>query len=232
MLESLKEKVWKANLDLVKNKRVLFTWGNVSEIDRASGLVVIKPSGVEYDGMKPTDMVVVDLNGKVVEGDLRPSSDTPTHLEFYKAFPEIGGVTHTHSTFATAWAQAGRAIPFYGTTHADYFYGDIPCARALTQSEIEGEYEKNTGLAIVETFRKGNLKPLEVPGVLIKSHGVFAFGKDADNSVYNATVIEEVAKMAAVTEAVNPQVKRADLFMMEKHYQRKHGKNAYYGQKK
>ena len=178
MLESLKEKVWKANLDLVKNKLVLFTWGNVSEIDRASGLVVIKPSGVEYDGMKPTDMVVVDLNGKVVEGDLRPSSDTPTHLEFYKAFPEIGGVTHTHSTFATAWAQAGRAIPFYGTTHADYFYGDIPCARALTQAEIEGEYEKNTGLAIVETFRKGNLKPLEVPGVLIKSHGVFAFGKD------------------------------------------------------
>lgn len=232
MLESLKEKVWKANLDLVKNKLVLFTWGNVSEIDRASGLVVIKPSGVEYDGMKPDDMVVVDLNGKVVEGDLRPSSDTPTHLEFYKAFPEIGGVTHTHSTFATAWAQAGRAIPFYGTTHADYFYGDIPCARALTQAEIEGEYEKNTGLAIVETFRKGNLKPLEVPGVLIKSHGVFAFGKDADNSVYNATVIEEVAKMAAVTEAVNPQVKRADLFMMEKHYQRKHGKNAYYGQKK
>ncbi len=232
MLESLKEKVWKANLDLVKNKLVLFTWGNVSEIDRASGLVVIKPSGVEYDGMKPADMVVVDLNGKVVEGDLRPSSDTPTHLEFYKAFPEIGGVTHTHSTFATAWAQAGRAIPFYGTTHADYFYGDIPCARALTQAEIEGEYEKNTGLAIVETFRKGNLKPLEVPGVLIKSHGVFAFGKDADNSVYNATVIEEVAKMAAVTEAVNPQVKRADLFMMEKHYQRKHGKNAYYGQKK
>ena len=210
----------------------MFTWGNVSEIDRASGLVVIKPSGVEYDGMKPADMVVVDLNGKVVEGDLRPSSDTPTHLEFYKAFPEIGGVTHTHSTFATAWAQAGRAIPFYGTTHADYFYGDIPCARALTQAEIEGEYEKNTGLAIVETFRKGNLKPLEVPGVLIKSHGVFAFGKDADNSVYNATVIEEVAKMAAVTEAVNPQVKRADLFMMEKHYQRKHGKNAYYGQKK
>ena len=232
MLESLKEKVWKANLDLVKNKLVLFTWGNVSEIDRASGLVVIKPSGVEYDGMKPADMVVVDLNGKVVEGDLRPSSDTPTHLEFYKAFPEIGGVTHTHSTFATAWAQAGRAIPFYATTHADYFYGDIPCARALTQAEIEGEYEKNTGLAIVETFRKGNLKPLEVPGVLIKSHGVFAFGKDADNSVYNATVIEEVAKMAAVTEAVNPQVKRADLFMMEKHYQRKHGKNAYYGQKK
>lgn len=232
MLEELKEKVLKANLDLVKNKLVLFTWGNVSEIDRKSGLVVIKPSGVDYDSMKANDMVVVDLNGKVVEGDLRPSSDTPTHLEFYKAFPDVGGVTHTHSTFATAWAQAGRAIPFYGTTHADYFYGDIPCARALTQAEIEGEYEKNTGLAIVEKFQRDGLKPLEVPGVLIKSHGVFAFGKDGDQSVYHATVIEEVAKMATITEAVNPQVSRADMFMMEKHYMRKHGKNAYYGQKK
>ena len=232
MLEELKEKVLKANLDLVKNKLVLFTWGNVSEIDRKSGLVVIKPSGVDYDSMKASDMVVVDLNGKVVEGDLRPSSDTPTHLEFYKAFPDVGGVTHTHSTFATAWAQAGRAIPFYGTTHADYFYGDIPCARALTQAEIEGEYEKNTGLAIVEKFQRDGLKPLEVPGVLIKSHGVFAFGKDGDQSVYHATVIEEVAKMATITEAVNPQVSRADMFMMEKHYMRKHGKNAYYGQKK
>ena len=232
MLEELKEKVLKANLDLVKNKLVLFTWGNVSEIDRKSGLVVIKPSGVDYDSMKASDMVVVDLSGKVVEGDLRPSSDTPTHLEFYKAFPDVGGVTHTHSTFATAWAQAGRAIPFYGTTHADYFYGDIPCARALTQAEIEGEYEKNTGLAIVEKFQGDGLKPLEVPGVLIKSHGVFAFGKDGDQSVYHATVIEEVAKMATITEAVNPQVSRADMFMMEKHYMRKHGKNAYYGQKK
>ena len=232
MLEELKEKVLKANLDLVKNKLVLFTWGNVSEIDRKSGLVVIKPSGVDYDSMKANDMVVVDLNGKVVEGDLRPSSDTPTHLEFYKAFSDVGGVTHTHSTFATAWAQAGRAIPFYGTTHADYFYGDIPCARALTQAEIEGEYEKNTGLAIVEKFQRDGLKPLEVPGVLIKSHGVFAFGKDGDQSVYHATVIEEVAKMATITEAVNPQVSRADMFMMEKHYMRKHGKNAYYGQKK
>ena len=232
MLEQLKEKVLKANLDLVKNKLVLFTWGNVSEIDRASGLIVIKPSGVSYDDMKAEDMVVVDLNGKVVEGKLRPSSDTPTHIEFYKAFPDVGGVTHTHSTFATAWAQAGRDIPFYGTTHADYFYGDIPCARSLTQAEIEGEYEKNTGLAIIEKFRGDGLKPLEVPGVLIKSHGVFAFGKDGAGSVYNATVIEEVAKMAYITEGINPNVQRADKFMMEKHYQRKHGKNAYYGQKR
>ena len=201
MLEALKEKVLKANLDLVKHKLVLFTWGNVSEIDRESGLVVIKPSGVEYDDMKASDMVVVDLNGKVVEGDLRPSSDTPTHLELYKAFPDLGGVTHTHSTFATSWAQAGRNIP-----------------------------EKNTGLVIIEKFRMEGLKPLEVPGVLVKSHGVFAFGKDGDNSVYNATVIEEVAKMATITEIVNPNVERADQFMMDKHYLRKHGKNAYYGQ--
>lgn len=232
MLEGLKKKVLKANLDMVKHRLVLFTWGNVSEIDRESGLIVIKPSGVEYDEMTEKDMVVVDLNGNVVEGDLRPSSDTPTHIEFYKAFPDVGGVTHTHSTYATAWAQAGRSIPFYGTTHADYFYGDIPCARSLTKEEIEGEYEKNTGLAIVEKFQKDGLNPLEVPGVLIKSHGVFAFGKDGDGSVYNATVIEEVAKMAAITEAVNPQVQRADRFMMDKHYLRKHGKNAYYGQSK
>ena len=230
MLEKLKEKVLQANLDLVKHKLVLFTWGNVSEIDRESGLIVIKPSGVSYDDMTADDMVVVDLDGKVVEGKLRPSSDTPTHVEFYKAFPNVGGVTHTHSTFATSWAQAGRDIPFYGTTHADYFYGDIPCARSLTKEEIEGEYEKNTGLVIIERFKKDNLNPIEVPGVLIKSHGVFAFGKDADGSVYNATVIEEVAKMAFITEQVNPQVQRADKFMMDKHYLRKHGKNAYYGQ--
>mgnify|MGYP002557099664 CR=1 FL=1 len=230
MLEELKRKVLKANLDLVKNGLVLYTWGNVSEMDRASGLLVIKPSGVSYDGMTEEDMVVVDLSGNVVEGKWRPSSDTPTHIEFYKAFPDVNGVTHTHSTFATSWAQAGRDIPFYGTTHADYFYGDIPCARSLTQEEIEGEYEKNTGLVIVERFQKDSIKPLEVPGVLIKSHGVFAFGKDAAASVYNATVIEEVAKMAFITESVNPKVQRADRFMMEKHYLRKHGKNAYYGQ--
>ena len=232
MLEELKKKVLKDNLDLVKNKLVLFTWGNVSQIDRESGLIVIKPSGVEYDEMTADDMVVVDLEGKVVEGHYRPSSDTPTHIEFYKAFPEVGGVTHTHSTFATAWAQAGRSIPFYGTTHADYFYGDIPCARALTEEEILGEYEKNTGLAIIEKFRTNNIDPTAVPGVLIKSHGVFAFGKDGANSVYNATVIEEVAKMATITEAVNPSVVRAEQFMMDKHYNRKHGKNAYYGQSK
>ena len=230
MLEELKRKVLKANLDLVKNGLVLYTWGNVSEMDRAGGLLVIKPSGVSYDGMTEEDMVVVDLNGNVVEGKWRPSSDTPTHIEFYKAFPDVNGVTHTHSTFATSWAQAGRDIPFYGTTHADYFYGDIPCARSLTQEEIEGEYEKNTGLVIVERFQKDGIKPLEVPGVLIKSHGVFAFGKDAAASVYNATVIEEVAKMAFITESVNPKVQRADRFMMDKHYLRKHGKNAYYGQ--
>ncbi len=232
MLEQLKEKVLKANLQLVKNHLVLFTWGNVSEIDRESGLFVIKPSGVEYDDMTADDMVVCDLKGNVVEGHYRPSSDTPTHIEFYKAFPNIGGVTHTHSTYATAWAQAGRSIPFYGTTHADYFYGDIPCARSLTKEEIEGEYEKNTGLAIIEKFQKDNIDPAAVPGVLIKSHGVFAFGKDGDNSVYNATVIEEVARMATITEQVNPQVVRADQFMMDKHYNRKHGKNAYYGQSK
>ena len=230
MLEELKKKVLQANLDLVKHKLVLFTWGNVSQIDRESGLVVIKPSGVSYDDMTADDMVVVDLNGKVVDGRLRPSSDTPTHIEFYKAFPDVGGVTHTHSTFATSWAQAGRDIPFYGTTHADYFYGDIPCARSLTQEEIEGEYEKNTGLVIIERFRKDNIKPIEVPGVLIKSHRVIAFGKHADASVYNATLIEQVAKMAYINEQVNPQVQRADKFMMDKHYLRKHGKNAYYGQ--
>ncbi|MBO5525335.1 MAG: L-ribulose-5-phosphate 4-epimerase [Clostridia bacterium] len=232
MLEELKKKVLKDNLDLVKNKLVLFTWGNVSQIDRESGLIVIKPSGVEYDNMTAEDMVVVDLEGNVVEGHYRPSSDTPTHIEFYKAFPNVGGVTHTHSTYATAWAQAGRSIPFYGTTHADYFYGDIPCARSLTKEEIEGEYEKNTGLAIIEKFNSNGIDPMAVPGVLIKSHGVFAFGKDGAGSVYNATVIEEVAKMATITEQVNPNVERADQFMMDKHYNRKHGKNAYYGQGK
>lgn len=232
MLEELKKRVLKANLDLVKHRLVLFTWGNVSAIDRERGLIVIKPSGVEYERLTADDMVVVDLDGKTVEGSLRPSSDTPTHLALYQAFPQLGGVTHTHSTYATAWAQAGRDVPFYGTTHADYFYGDIPCARAMTQAEIEGDYEKNTGLAIAETFQKRGLNPLEVPAVLVKSHGVFAFGTDAEQSVYHAAVAEEVAKMATITEAVNPQAARADKFMLEKHYLRKHGKNAYYGQKK
>ena len=232
MLEELKKNVLRANLDLVENKLVLFTWGNVSGRDAESGLVVIKPSGVAYADMKAEDMVVVDMNGKVVEGRLRPSSDTPTHLEMYRAYPEIFGVTHTHSTFATSWAQSGRDIPFYGTTHADYFYGDIPCARALTREEVEGEYEKNTGLVILERFRRDGLSPLEVPGVLVRSHGVFAFGKNADESVHNATVLEEIAKMAFITESVQPHTPRAAKYMLDKHYLRKHGKNAYYGQEK
>lgn len=229
MLEELKEKVCKANLDLVKYKVVIFTWGNVSAIDRESGLVVIKPSGVDYSVMKPDDMVVVDMDGNVVEGDLRPSTDLPTHLELYKAFPDIGGCVHTHSMNATSWAQAGRGIPFYGTTHADYFHGEIPCTRALTADEINTEYEKNTGLVIAE--RMNGIPPLTMPGILVKSHGVFSWGKDADNAVHNAVVIEAVAEMALKTELINPDVQPAADELLEKHYQRKHGKNAYYGQK-
>ncbi len=229
MLEELKEKVYKANLDLVKNGLVIFTWGNVSSIDREKGLFVIKPSGVDYEKMRADDMVVVDINGRVIEGALRPSSDMPTHLELYKAFKTVGSITHTHSTYATSWAQAGRDIPFYGTTHADYFYGDIPCARGLTKEEIESDYEKNTGLVIAEKFN--NIDPLAVPAVLVKSHGTFSFGKNADDAVHNAVVCEQVAKMALMTEQLNPQVKKADQFLLDKHYNRKHGKNAYYGQK-
>ena len=228
MLEATKERVLEANLDLVRHGLVLFTWGNVSEIDRESGLVVIKPSGVAYEEMKADDMVVVDLDGNVIEGKYRPSSDTPTHLELYRAFPALGGITHTHSTYATAWAQAGRDIPFYGTTHADYFCGDIPCTRALTKEEVEGEYEKNTGLVIVERFRGSD--PVKVPAVLVRNHGAFAFGRDAAQSVYHATVLEEVAKMAVLTEKIAPGAARAEEYILEKHYLRKHGKNAYYGQ--
>ncbi|MBR4306211.1 MAG: L-ribulose-5-phosphate 4-epimerase [Ruminiclostridium sp.] len=230
MLENLKELVCKANLDLVKYKVVIFTWGNVSAIDRETGLVVIKPSGVDYSVMKPEHMVVVDLDGNVVDGDLNPSTDMPTHLEIYKAFPDVGGVVHTHSLNATAWAQAGRDIPLYGTTHADYFHGAIPCARALTTEEINGEYEKNTGLVIAEKI--GDTPALTLPGALVKSHGVFSWGKDADNAVHNAVVIEAVAEMAMKTEIINPRVTTADDALIEKHYNRKHGKNAYYGQKK
>ena len=225
----MKKRVLEANLDLVRHGLVLFTWGNVSEIDRESGLVVIKPSGVAYEEMKADDMVVVDPDGNVIEGKYRPSSDTPTHLELYRAFPALGGVTHTHSTYATAWAQAGRDIPFYGTTHADYFCGDIPCTRALTKEEVEGEYEKNTGLVIVERFRGSD--PVKVPAVLVRNHGAFAFGRDAAQSVYHATVLEEVAKMAVLTEKIAPGAARAEEYILEKHYLRKHGKNAYYGQK-
>ena len=230
MLEQLKEKVCKANLDLVKHGLVLFTWGNVSAIDRESGLVVIKPSGVSYDGMKPSDMVVVDLEGKVVEGDLRPSSDTPTHVVLYKAFPEIGGVVHTHSTFATAWAQAGRDIPSLGTTHADYFYDDIPCTRDMKKKEIFGEYEKETGNVIVERFSA--MKPMDTPAVLVKNHGPFTWGKDANQAVYHAVVLEEVAKMALFTRQVKPDADPAPQRIQDKHYMRKHGPNAYYGQAK
>ena len=243
MLEELKQKVCKANLDLVKHGLVLFTWGNVSAIDRASGLVVIKPSGVSYDDMKPSDMVVVDLEGNVVEGSLRPSSDTPTHLVLYKAFPEIGGVVHTHSTFATAWAQAGRDIPSLGTTHADYFHDDIPCTRDMKKTEVFGEYEKETGVVIVERFRK--IKPMDTPAVLVRNHGPFAWGTDADNAVHNAVVLEEVAKMAFLAMTINKDFIGANRdpyqadsaptmnkHLIEKHYSRKHGPNAYYGQTK
>ena len=229
MLEELKEKVFHANLELVKHGLVIFTWGNVSAIDRESGLVVIKPSGVSYDDMKAEDMVVVDLDGKVVEGRLKPSSDTPTHVVLYKAFPEIGGVVHTHSTWATSWAQAGRGIPCYGTTHADYMYGEIPCVRCLTKEEIDTAYEKNTGLLIVDYFKDKNYEA--VPAVLCKNHGPFTWGKDGHEAVHNAVVLEEVAKMAARCEMINPQVKPAPQELQDKHYYRKHGANAYYGQK-
>ena len=239
MLEALKEKVCQANLDLVKHGLVIFTWGNVSAIDRESGLVVIKPSGVSYDNMKPSDMVVVDLDGKIVEGDLRPSSDTPTHLVLYKAFSNIGGVVHTHSTYATAWAQAGRDIPSLGTTHADYFHDNIPCTRDMSRKEVFGEYEKETGNVIVERFR--GMNPDDTPAVLVRNHGPFAWGTDADNAVHNAVVLEEVAKMAYIAMDINvgkklqvwyiPRV-RMNKLLVEKHYSRKHGPNAYYGQKK
>ena len=231
MLEELKEKVFRANLDLVKHNLVIFTWGNVSGIDREKGLAVIKPSGVDYDKMKASDMVVVDLaTGKVVEGDLNPSSDTPTHLVLYREFPEIGGIVHTHSTYATAWAQAGKDIPNIGTTHADYFHDEIPCTDDMVESQM-AEYEKETGVVIVDRIRKGNINPMHTPGVLVKNHGPFSWGKDPDNAVYNSVVMEQVAKMAFVSFCVNPATTMNPL-LVEKHFSRKHGPNAYYGQKK
>ena len=229
MLEELKEKVCRANLDLVRHGLVIFTWGNVSAIDRQSGLVVIKPSGVSYDNIKPSDMVVVDLDGKVVEGDLNPSSDTPTHLVLYKAFPEIGGVVHTHSTYATAWAQAGIDLPNIGTTHADYFHDAVPCTADMSRPQVEGEYELETGNVIVERFK--GLNPVHTPGVLVKNHGPFTWGKDAFEAVHNAVVLEQVAKMAFISFSVNPSLTMNPL-LVEKHFSRKHGPNAYYGQKK
>lgn len=229
MLEALKAKVLKANLALVKHNLITFTWGNVSGIDREKGLVVIKPSGVEYDGMTTKDMVVVDLDGNVVEGKWRPSSDTPTHLALYKAFGNIGGIVHTHSRWATAWAQAGRGIKPYGTTHGDYFYGEIPCTRKMTPEEIGGEYEKETGNVIVETF--GGKSPDDIPAVFVHSHGPFAWGTDPDNAVHNAVVLEELAFMAYHTEVINPNSNGMQQELLDKHYLRKHGKAAYYGQK-
>lgn len=229
MLEQLKEEVLKANLELVKQGLVIYTWGNVSGIDREKGLVVIKPSGVSYDSMKASDMVVVDLDGKVVEGDLNPSSDTPTHLELYKAFPTIGGVVHTHSSFATSWAQAGRSIPVLGTTHADYFHGDVPCTPALDRSQIEGEYEAETGRVIVEAFK--GLNPVHTPAVLVKNHGPFSWGRTPAEAVYHAKVLEEVAAMTFRSLLLNPAADIDDA-LVQKHFMRKHGPNAYYGQKK
>lgn len=231
MLEELKQKVYEANMLLPQYGLVTFTWGNVSAIDRESGLFVIKPSGVPYEELCAEDMVVMNLLGEKVEGRYNPSSDTPTHLELYKAFPEIGGIVHTHSSWATSWAQAGRAIPCYGTTHADYIYGEVPCVRLLTQAEIEEAYEKNTGILIAEEFKTKGLDVKAVPAVLCKNHGPFTWGKDAMEAVHNAVVLEEVAKMAARTEWINPQVGAAPQELQDKHYFRKHGENAYYGQK-
>lgn len=230
MLEELKKKVYEANMELPRRGLITYTWGNVSEIDRDTGYFVIKPSGVDYDKLRPEDMVVMDLEGKRIEGTLNPSSDTPTHLELYKKYPEIGGVVHTHSPEATSWAQAGRDIPLYGTTHADYFYGSIPCARSLTPEEIGGEYERNTGLVIIETFEQRGLNPMHTPGVLCTNHGPFTWGKDAAEAVHNAVVLEEVARMAIRTELLNPQVQLAPDSIRDKHFFRKHGENAYYGQ--
>jgi L-ribulose-5-phosphate 4-epimerase len=227
MLKELKEQVFEANLDLVKHGLVIFTWGNVSAIDRDEGLVVIKPSGVSYNVMRPEDMVVVNLDGEIVEGKLKPSSDTPTHLVLYKSFSNIGGIVHTHSTYATAWAQAGKDIPNIGTTHADYFSDNIPCTNDMTREEVEGEYEKETGKVIVKRFEK--LNPDFIPGVLVKNHGPFSWGKDAHEAVHNAVVMEQVAKMAFISLNINPNL-TMNQHLITKHFQRKHGKNAYYGQ--
>lgn len=230
MLEELKEKVLKANLLLPELDLVKFTWGNVSEIDREKGIIAIKPSGVDYENLTADDIVLVDLDGNIVEGKLRPSSDTATHIELYKAFSDIGGVVHTHSEWAVSWAQSGRGIPCYGTTHADCFYGEIPCTREMTDEEIESAYEKNTGIVIAETFMKRNIDPMAVPGVLCVNHGPFSWGKDGHAAVHNAAVLETVAEMATKTELLNPSVKPVKQAILDKHYFRKHGKNAYYGQ--
>lgn len=229
MLEELKKQVYEANMELPKYGLVTFTWGNVSAIDRESGYFVIKPSGVEYDKLKIEDMVVMDLNGNKIEGKYNPSSDTDTHIELYRACPDIGGIVHTHSSWATSWAQAGRSIPCYGTTHADYIYGEVPCLRCLTKEEIDGAYEKNTGLLIADYFKEKDF--MAVPAVLCKNHGPFTWGKNAQEAVHNAVVLEEVSKMAARCEMINKEVLPAPIELQDKHYFRKHGANAYYGQK-
>lgn len=236
MLEDLKNEVYEANLLLVKYGLVVLTWGNVSGIDRDKGLFVIKPSGVPYDKLKASDMVVMDLDGNKAEGDLNPSSDTPTHLELYRSFPDIGGVAHTHSSWACSWAQSGRDIPAYGTTHADFANGSIPCARRLTVSEVENDYELNTGKVIVQEFSQRDIKPDECPAVLVHRHGPFTWGKDAFKAVENALILEEVSKTAFRTEQLYDFDRSAgnigiEQYLLDKHYQRKHGKNAYYGQK-
>lgn len=228
-MQQLKQQVFEANMALPRHGLVTFTWGNVSGIDREKQCIAIKPSGVPYETMSANDMVIVDMNGVVIEGKYRPSSDTATHLALYKQYPEIGGVVHTHSTHATAWAQAGLSIPALGTTHADYFFGDIPCSRPLTSEEVQGEYELNTGNVIIETLN--NTNPLRTPGIVVYQHGPFAWGKSIEDAVHNAVVMEEVARMAWISRGINPQLKPIDSYLMNKHFQRKHGKNAYYGQK-
>lgn len=230
MLEELKEAVLQANLLLPKHNLVTFTWGNVSGIDREQGLIVIKPSGVEYEGMKAEDMVVVDLEGKRVEGRYKPSSDTDTHIELYRAFPTLGGVVHTHSRWATSFAQAGRGIPAFGTTQGDYFYGEIPCTRKMTPQEIQGSYEKETGCVIVETFHSRKIDPDQVPAALVHSHGPFVWGSDPMNAVHNAVVLEECAFMALQALMLNPGLEPMQQELLDKHYLRKHGPGAYYGQ--
>jgi len=227
MLENLKEQVFHANLNLIQNGLVFLTWGNASGFDKETGLVVIKPSGLAYEKMDANDMVVLTLEGKIVEGNLKPSSDTPTHLELYRSFAGIGGIVHTHSTYATAWAQAGKSIPIIGTTHADYFASDVPCTRYMADSEVFGDYELETGKAIVKIFEK--LNPVETPGVLVKNHGPFTWGKDTDQAVHNAIVLEEIAKIAHLSLLLNPNL-TMNKALVRKHYERKHGTNAYYGQ--
>ncbi len=230
-MKELKKAVFEANLELVKQGLVIYTWGNVSAIDREAGVVVIKPSGVDYDTMKAEDMVVVDLDGNVLEGEMRPSSDLPTHLVMYSEYEDVTSVVHTHSKWATSWAQSGCPIPCYGTTHADYFYGEIPCTRALTEKEISEEYEVNTGRVIVETLNNKSIKPLEIPGIIIFKHGPFSWGKSPEDAVHNAKVMEEVGNMAFLTRVINPDIMPVEKALLDKHYLRKHGANAYYGQK-